>query len=330
MSWNLIGHQWAAELLQGHIRQGAVRHAYLLTGPRGIGRRTLALRFAQALVCENPPAAGEFCGVCRSCRQMAAAQHPDLHLVQRPEGAQVIKIDQIRQLERSLSLTPVVAPRRIALLLDFEEAHPAAANALLKTLEEPPGQAVLLLTAESAEALLPTVASRCEVLRLRPVPPPQLSAALQSRHGLPPQEAETLAHIAGGRPGYALHLHQHPELLQSRRQALDDLLDLLSADLIRRFDYAAQAAKDRQHLIHLFTLWLSFWRDLLVLTHQAQVPLTNVDYHAQLDALAALLSPQQVQEALRALTRALEDLPRFVNPRLVAENVMLAFPAVGA
>ncbi len=327
MGWTLIGHQWAADLLRGHIRRGAVRHAYLFTGPRGIGRRTLALQFAQALVCENPPEPGEACGRCRACRQMAAEKHPDLHIVRRADDATVVKVAQIRALERRLALAPLAAPYRIALLLNFEEAHPSAANALLKTLEEPPGRVILLLTAESAEALLPTVVSRCEVLRLRPVPVAEVSAALQSRHGLPPEQADLLAHLSGGRPGYALRLHRDPDLLAERDQALHDLLTLLSADRIARFAFAEKAAKDRRTLHRLLTTWLAFWRDVLVLATGAQAALTQVDYRPALEALGASLSPQQALTVLQTLQQALDDLEHHVNARLVAENVMLILPS---
>ncbi len=323
----MIGHQWAVNLLQGHIRQGAVRHAYLFTGPRGIGRRTLALRFAQALVCEQPPAVGEACGQCRACRQIASQTYPDLHIIQREPSATAIKVEQIRTLERQLVLAPH-GPYRIALLRNFEEAHPSAANALLKTLEEPPSKVVLLLTAESAEALLPTVVSRCEVLRLRPVPFETLRTALETRFAVPASRAEFLSHLSGGRPGYALHLHHHPERLAQRTEALDALLRLLTADRIQRFAFAEQAAQTREGLQALLAEWLSFWRDVLVLTSGASVALTHVDYRASLEALAASLTSAQALAVVQALTQALDDLEHFVNTRLVAENVMLTLPKV--
>ena len=328
MSWNLIGHEWAVALLQSHIRNGNVRHAYLFTGPDGVGRRTLALRFAQALVCENPPSKGEACGKCRNCRQIERMTHPDLAIVRREEGSSVIKVEQVRALERLLSLSPLSAPYRIGLLLDFERANPAAANALLKTLEEPPPSAILLLTAESAEALLPTVVSRCEVVRLRPVPTTKIAAALQKRLGLTEEGAVALAQISGGRPGYALALHKHPELLEERREALDSLWEMVAADRIERFARAAEWAKDRRVLSKILTYWLSFWRDVLVRSAGAEILPANPDKEMEIEALAAVLTPQEALQIVRRLTQALEDLDHFVNTRLVAENIMLALPRV--
>ena len=219
--WGLIGHEWAVQLLREHVASGQVRPAYLFTGPRGVGRRTLALRLAQAINCEQPSAPGEPCRACRACTHLEAMQHPDLHIVQAEREGGFLKVDQIRELQRGLSLHPYEAKKRIALLLRFEEARrDEAANILLKTLEEPPALVTLLLTAESPERLLPTIVSRCEVLRLRPAPLPAVAGALESQWGLEPERARLLAHISAGRPGYALRLSQDAALLEQRSTQL--------------------------------------------------------------------------------------------------------------
>src|SRR5574342_647685 len=138
MPWDLLGHEWAARLLTEHIAGGRLRHAYLFTGPRGVGRRTLALRLAQAVNCLQPPAPGVPCGACSACVRMERMQHPDLAVIQAETEGGVLKVEGVRDLQHSLSLAPYEARYRIALLLRFEEANPSAANALLKTLEEPP------------------------------------------------------------------------------------------------------------------------------------------------------------------------------------------------
>ncbi len=189
MDWEIAGHDWAVEMLKTHAAKGVQRHAYLFTGPPGSGRRTLALRFAQALNCLQPLAPGVPCQSCRVCHQIERMQHPDLFVVQSEQEGREIKIEQIRALQHSLSLAPFEARYRIGLILRFQEARKSSANALLKTLEEAPSRAILLLTANSPSSVLPTIASRCEVFNLRSLNLEQLASYLNKEHGLEPHLA---------------------------------------------------------------------------------------------------------------------------------------------
>src|SRR5512143_2539382 len=199
-NWGLLGHEWAVELLRQHILSGELRQAYLLTGPSGVGRRTLALRFAQAVNCPQPVAPGEPCRTCRTCQQIEGMRFADLSVIQAESEGGVLKIDQVREVLRTVTLKPFQAPYRMAVFLRFQEANANAQNALLKTLEEPPAHALLLLTADNAEQLFPTIVSRCEVLRLRPLPVREVAEFLAVQ-GTPPDQARLLAHLSGGRPG---------------------------------------------------------------------------------------------------------------------------------
>ena len=231
----MIGHQWAVDLLAEHVAMRRERHAYLFTGPQGVGRKTLALRFSQALNCPTPLTPGQPCLNCSTCKRMGTVQHPDLAVVEAVHEGEVLRIDQVRELQHNLSLAPYEARYRIALILRFEEANNNTANAMLKTLEEPPSQVVVILTAKSVENLLPTIVSRCEVLRLRPLSIEETSTGLQSLRGVPKEEADRLAHISGGRPGYALRLYEQPQLLEQRQAWLDQLLRLLASSRAERF-----------------------------------------------------------------------------------------------
>ncbi len=334
MDWDILGHEWAAELLEQHIARQEVRHAYLLTGAPGIGRRSLALRFAQALNCLNPPEPGQPCGACRMCTRIAAMQQADLTVVQaldedgNPKEGGNLKIDQIRDIQHSLALAPYEARYRVALVLRFQEANANAQNAFLKTLEEPPEKAILLLTANSDESLLPTISSRCEVLRLRPLAVEQLETALQARWDVDVAQARLLAHLAGGRTGYALRLLRDPAELETRQSRLEDLLHLLKANRRQRFAYVEQELKDRESARKVFQVWLSFWRDVLLCAAGSDTPLTNVDRAQEAQDLAQRFDLPYARARLSDLERALQRLDANVNSRLLAEVLLLDWPRI--
>jgi DNA polymerase-3 subunit delta' len=328
MSWDMLGHQWAVELLQGHVARSEVRHAYLFTGPQGVGRRTLAIRLAQALNCQQPSASGVPCLQCRTCQQIARMEHPDLAVIAADQVGGTLKVDQVRELQHSLSLAPYAARYRVAILLRFEEAHISAANALLKTLEEPPQQVVLILTAESAETLLPTIVSRCEVLRLRPLSLQEVSQGLQDRWGIAAEESHLLAHISGGRPGYALRLHQNPELLQQRAAWLDEHARMLASSRVERFAYAEALSKDRGALSASLQVWASLWRDVMIQASGAAAPIANLDRSEEVGILAERFGMDGACQILAVLNRTLDLLGRNANARLASEVLMLDLPVL--
>lgn len=326
-NWNILGHEWAVDMLRRQAASGGLRHAYLFAGPPGLGRRTLALRFARALNCPQPAGPGQPCGDCRDCKQIEAMQHPDLAIVQAEAEGGTLKVEQVRAVQHAFSLKPYQARYRVALFLRFQEANPNAANALLKTLEEAPGHAVLILTADSPEALLPTIVSRCEVLRLRPLPLDAVADFLKG-HGADEEKARLIAHLSAGRPGEALRLLQDETLLNARAEKLDDLQALLPASRVAKFTYAEKLAKDKDAMRKTILVWLSYWRDILLQTAGAVAPLANIDRAAEIGSLAARLDLATVRRVVTDLEGALGRLERNINARLLAEVLLLDWPKV--
>lgn len=328
---DVIGHERPKTILQTALRHDRIAHAYLFHGDEGIGKQLTALRFAQAINCESGDGS-DACGVCRSCAQTEARTHPDFLLVQPdPELANPqIKIEQVRELEQQIVYHPLVGRKKIFLIDDADRMTLGAANALLKTLEEPPEHSVLLLVSGRPSALPATVRSRCQALRFAPPARTQVEAALILKREIPPAEARLLAAASQSRLGAALTMD-----LAATRAALDELCTVASPQTLRSVTAILTAAEafhksDRGPEV---LDWLAQWiRDLLLvsigadqdhLIHADRLPLLkNAARGAQADQLAGLLD--DIDQLQRSAGRNL-------NLHMALENVLLRLrEALGA
>lgn len=337
MNWNLIGHVWAVKLLQEHIANDVVRHAYLFTGPTGVGRRTLALRFAQALNCPTPKSPGEPCMVCRTCSQIQRMEQVDLHIVKKPEDRTEIIVDQMRELQYLLMLSPHETRYKISLILNFEQSSNESQNAFLKTLEEAPPRAILLLHAESPESLLPTIASRCEIIRLRPLGIKDLAKHLVEFRKVTLEKGNELAHISGGRPGLALSYLDNPEMYEKRIENIADFFELAHSNLQTRFNYARlktdfsrrrtreEREQIRAEIALQFQTWLLLWRDVLQLSSGSKGELINLDFKNELQRLSRSVKLERVTHHILNLQESLFRLNN-TNLQLEMEVQLLDFP----
>jgi DNA polymerase III subunit delta' len=338
MAWNIIGHTWAVEQLQQSIQAGTDAHAYLLGGPAGIGKALIALRFAQALNCETTP--GDPCQACRTCRRIARGNHPDVRIAGmatqaaglKPEEAarqKELKIGTVREWQHDLNLRPYEARRRVFILHDAERLNEEASNAMLKTLEEPPPYATLVLVANSTD-LLPTIVSRCRVLRLRPLGRQEVQAALVAR-GVEPPDAALLAAWSGGRIGWAIQMIDRPDDLQARQEQLDALVALTGQGRTATFRWAEQRAKEyrsgeQETVFAWLELWQLWWRDVLLTAAGYPEAVTNIDRRNDLERTAKQLSLPAIHTAVARVGTAAQQLRENGNPQLVLENLVLHLP----
>ena len=253
-------------------------------------------------------------------------QHPDLVMVQAEREGETLRIDQVRELQHTLSLSPYEARYRIALILRIEEANSSAANAMLKTLEEPPEHVIVILTANSPEILLPTIASRCEVLRLRSLSIEETTNGLQTFRSVPEEDAKRLAHISDGRPGYAIRLFEQPSLLSQRQRWLDELVQLIANSRGERFASAKDFADDKGGLKNKLQLWLTFWRDVMVCVSGASNSVTNLDYSEPIQKIAAVTDLDQAKFYVNLVVRTIDCIDHNVNARLALEVMLIDLP----
>jgi len=320
-AWPIAGHSWAVAQLDRALREDRLSHAYLITGPAHIGKATLARALAMAINCTGRPRP---CGRCRACVRIASNTHADVRVVA-PDGER-LRIDQIRELQRELALSPVEARSRVAILEGLERATVEAMNALLKTLEEPASNVVLILIAPESELLLPTIVSRCQVIALRPLPIEQVREALRTRWNVDAAPAEMLAHLSGGRLGWAVNATQDKTILEARAARLEDLKRLLGATRVERFAYAEALARNASQARETIDLWRTWWRDVMLAAAGSEVRLTNIDQRGAIASMAERVDTERARQAAEACSRALWQLDRNAAARLVIDVMLLKLP----
>jgi DNA polymerase-3 subunit delta' len=317
----ILGHQHQKNLLQRAVSAGRLSHAYLFEGPEGIGKRLMALALAKMIFCAH----GSGCGDCPACQKIDHHNHPDLHLIS-PDGA-YIKIEQIRSIQKELSFRPLEAPRKVCLIDGAEKLNPAAGNALLKTLEEPRDQTLLILLTPSPDAVLPTIRSRCQRLPFSRIPRQQLQDVLADQLNIDETQAHILSALSEG--SFKKALGKDRELyLQYRRELLKTLSGLSPASVIPLLDLAQKLADEKERLPDILEIIQAFYRDLLLTQHGRPVQqLVNIDL---LDTIDRMVRKENVATLLRkldALIASRRHLDRNVNRQLAMEVLLLRLVA---
>lgn len=323
---DIVGHERARALLQAAMGRDRLAHAYLLHGTERIGKRLLAIRLAQALLCEAAAAERDGCGRCRGCRQIEARAHPDFMLIcPDPEQANPqIKIEQIREIEQQLIYRPLIGDRKICLIDDADRLTIGAANALLKTLEEPPDHSLFLLITSRVSSLPTTIRSRCQAVRLTPPARTQIEAAVILRRNLPPADARLLAILSEGQLGRALEWDVEEE--RARRQELASLLTppglesasivLTTAETLAKSDRAAEAIE-----------WLQCWlRDLLIwAVSGASDDMLGMERLSR----PSTVNIDAVLDILDDINKLERDGQRHLNLQMALENILLRVRSLG-
>ncbi len=316
----------AVGLLRAALRSGKVHHAYLFAGPAGTGRSETAAAFAQALQCERYQE--DSCGSCGPCRKVAAGVHPDVRWVRPLEGKTGIGIDQVREVRREASYGPYEGRWKVFAFCPADSMLAEAQNSLLKLLEEPPERVVFVLVVESAQALLPTVVSRCQMVRFNLVPLSQIEHALRVQFGVEPARARVLAALSAGRAARAAAWSRDPEALRDRDAVLDCLVRAEQEGLLGALQAAEFLTQDRSKLADRLEVAALWYRDLLVWREVGDPALlVNVDRKDQVDALARALDSRALRRRLEALEEARGAIRRNGNPRLALETAFLSFAA---
>lgn len=345
---DIFGHDEPISMLRRQLSSSKGAHALLLEGPSGVGKRLTALATAAAHLCDDPGGAGP-CGDCRACRQIKAGSHYGLWLIDpdisederdpdNPEpvagmlprlfedssGAGTIGIDPVRSLREELSLKPSDDPRRAIVLADFDDATEDAQNALLKTLEEPPDDTLLLCTVTSREGIPATITSRCQRLRFHPLSPDQVIRILSEHTDLSEERKRFLARISGGRPGMALRFADG-NLLDMRNWFIDQVEAYGGAE-DPRFRQAVEdrlsgASSKREAFTDFMMLQRALLRDALYVRSGVE---EKVELHFPEQLVRSFAGDRPVDRIIEEAER-LEDLDTaqelYVNTKVLVENL---------
>jgi DNA polymerase-3 subunit delta' len=330
--WNIVGHEHIIDILRRTLAAQQVRHAYLLTGPQHIGKSLLARRLAQTLLCTGGPdphiSPQEPCNQCLSCRKVLHGNHPDIHIVTKAADKQFIVIEQVRELQSDASRHTLEGRRNIFIIENAHEMNVQAANCILKTLEEPSPDVVLLLTVPDAGLLIPTILSRVQLLPMQMQTTQQIKDALVQNWEADPAEAALIASLSAGRLGWAVEAVEDEDLLDERRSLLEGLSKLPSQTKVQRFDYVQRLGTDGEKVRHVLELWLLWWRDMVLAANGCLDLTVNADMRDLLKAQSAKISTLEAERMVRAILQTQESIEQNVNARVALEVLMLDTPTI--
>ena len=322
---SIIDQERPVRILTTFLENGTIPHALLFTGIEGVGKESTAVTFAMACNC-----AGETsntirqetnipCGTCKPCLKIAAGSHPDIIRV-KPSGP-FIKIDQIRSLCQTIAMKPYEARRRVVIISDAQAMNPAAGNALLKMLEEPPARTILILLATHTSDLLPTIVSRCQQLRFKPISRRYLESVLVQMHGLAAGDAQIITTMADGSLSRALRMHRS-HWINRRNWLINEMEALSTASINRLLAFGEQLSKNKNALQDSLEVMKAWLRDLVVGQLNPE-RIINQDLAPRIGRVSQQMSIDVLLDKIDTIQATQNDIQAGTNLRLALESMVL-------
>ncbi|HZK34080.1 MAG TPA: DNA polymerase III subunit delta' [Bacillota bacterium] len=317
----IVGQSRLVNMMDRTLTSGRVAHAYLFTGPAGSGKRTLSSLFAQALLCEGT--GDKPCYTCRSCKQYESDNHPDVEHMVKEEDKTIISVDQVRDLRDKIKVKPYQSDRRIVFIHEAHIMTDQAQNALLKTLEEPPGQTNIILLADSENRLLSTIISRCQIFKVGSLSAADTAQVVSNRLAMPKEETLIFSQLSSGNPGRALTLAGNEDFKEKR----DRLINGVGAGSISHLiELTPIFTEDRGLALELMDILIYWFRDILVLKEtNNESLLVNMDKISMLEAQSKAFTSRALKDNIELIEESLRAINHFGNFQLTIENMLLGF-----
>lgn len=322
MSFSRIkGQASAIKIIKQDLAKKRFAHAYLFVGPDGVGKASTVIEMAKAIFCSNGDT--DACENCLSCKKFDHGNHPDFKKIE-PEN-DILGIDRVRDLKREIGYKPLESRWKVYFIADAHCLTPQAANSLLKTLEEPPPFVILLITSPSESLLLPTIVSRCRVIKFNPLPGKVIENYLVQNLEAERQQAQLLASLAGGSLGRAISFYQEGSLLQIRREIIEALAGIEKWSYLD-LEEVTDRLQEHGGLVgwdFVFNLILSWYRDLMVVKLGHGKKIFNQDFLPALRNAATRYNQEQLSGIIDRIQKTYNLISRNVNKQLALEVMFL-------
>jgi DNA polymerase-3 subunit delta' len=335
--WRTSGQNEAIELLENELKTGSLSHAYLLIGPRHIGKTTLSYDLALAANCSENKVP---CLKCNSCQRILKGLHTDIFFVSidnaliannEQKNRVEISIDDIKKIQQYAGLPPYEGKYKVFIIDGADMLSNEAANCLLKTLEEPPAGVILMLLATDESKILPTIISRCQKINFKTISVKRIEEILTEKYSVDAEHAKIIARLSAGRLGWAINCLDDDTEFQARIEIMNSLNELITANIDDRFNYIASLENgrktiDRKKAESLINTWLAWWRDLLLVKNKCADNIINIDFIKSLEKWSRLLQTAEIKAFIEQLQQSLSLISKNANIRLLLEVIMLDMP----
>jgi DNA polymerase-3 subunit delta' len=316
---DIIGQEGAIKILQSAIKNNRLSHAYLFVGPEGVGKRLTAKTLAKALNCQRGNI--DSCDECRNCIRIDLDEYPDVKIIG-PVGTS-IKIEQMRKVRREASLKPLEGKKKVYIIQEASALTQPAANSLLKTLEEPQGETLFILTTSNIHLLLLTIVSRCQLVRFKPLSAKVIENFLTQKKEIAKDKAYVASNLSGGSIGKALRIATS-EKKELRGRVIERIIKMSLEDIEEIFEIARQCAQDKEQIPFILSILSSWYRDFLVYKEsESSTVLVNVDKKEEIAKEVEKYPKEKIEEIISLVLKTIDYIKRNVNPQLAIETLLL-------